>query len=1081
MRRSRVLVLHHRFVRPIASVAPITSHTSMEKSRRRVGVSKGLQYRFVIRKPASLVLLLEYWEAEEKKMENISDLEESYPFDVEAQQSLLLPTHEPESTSRRALKRVILLIRSANLFKLSGENYSTYCSSSDSSASILSPAYTSVGTADGEDNAGSEIVEAARVSLELHEDSLIVESKPQNERTSTIELQCIQMRNIAEMVKRKNLDELHNYGGVRGVADALNTDLTLNFSHIFKEGCNNYTIFLLSLAAVLSLSFGIKEEGVANGWFDGTILFVAIFVLVVFIGIRSYSQARWYQKKFQKQWFSEGRNGKVKVIRSGGPPLVVPSSDLRVGDIVCLQKGYQVPADGIFVDGQALQLNDGLIDNKKPFLFYGSRVIDGDARMIVTSVEMATVLGEMIGKEIESTVKKCEFEVLLHKLRTCMDFFGLLLSILILIVMFLRYSLGKIDDESGYRPDPKGEPTRLKTIIDIIKGIIIESKGTARVLIASLSVSVVGIMEGIPFVISFAVVRRSRKTLAEIASEKDPLACVKVALVTAICTDKFGGLTKHQKEVDKFFVDKEFVGESSMVSPNVLESLCDGIGISLLSSSPNGNDLKELVLISWAEDKFGLRRETLSPQCSIVEYKEGNLPQECSGALLLKTTKNGQERNLHYKGHPRHILSKCSFYYNVEGAIHTIDAEKRRMFEQASDYMLDGQEVIAYAWKSTDGSNDMSIEENDLIFVGMVGLRNINQDYIRNAVSTLKEGGVRTILVSGDCIDVLRTIGNNCGLLTPELDALTGEEFRNLTDGERMQKLDRICIMGSCTLHDKVLLVKCLREKGEVVAMLGQKTNDAPALIEADIGLTLGTWSSEMARDCSEIIIWNGDFTFLVDLIKNGRCICENIRKFIQFQLIITISSSSINFIATIVWGDAPMTAFELFWLNLVVAILGGLALLTEWPKEILMKMSLKSSRQLVTKAMWRNIAIQASYQTATCLTLRLKGRVILGIGAGTIKSMIYSSLFLCQLFNIFIAREVEKKNIFKGLHQNRWFWVACVLFLLCQAAMVAAENVLDSSTRLNWMVWASCIIVGLVSWPLDFAGKWIGSLGFLS
>ncbi|CAA2983070.1 Hypothetical predicted protein [Olea europaea subsp. europaea] len=165
----------------------------------------------------------------------------------------------------------------------------------------------------------------------------------------------------------------------------------------------------------------------------------------------------------------------------------------------------------------------------------------------------------------------------------------------------------------------------------------------------------------------------------------------------------------------------------------------------------------------------------------------------------------------------------------------------------------------------------------------------------------------------------------------------------------------------------------------------------------------------------------------------------------------------------------------------MVVAIPGGLALLSECPKESLMKMPLKSAGQLITKAMWRNIALQASYQTAICLTLHLKGRAILGIGAGPIKSMIYNSLFLCQLFNLFVARELEKKNIFKGLHQNRWFWVACAIFLTCQAAMVAAENVFDISTRLNWMLWASCILIGLISWPLDFAGKWIGSLVFLS
>ncbi|CAA2983071.1 calcium-transporting ATPase 12, plasma membrane-type-like [Olea europaea subsp. europaea] len=340
-------------------------------------------------------------------------------------------------------------------------------------------------------------------------------------------------------------------------------------------------------------------------------------------------------------------------------------------------------------------------------------------------------------------------------------------------------------------------------------------------------------------------------------------------------------------------------------------------------------------------------------------------------------------------------------------------------------------------------------------------------------VSTLDGGGVTTIFTALDRVDVLRTTINNCQLHIPESNALTGDEFRNLTNEERMQKVGTIRILGSCTPQDKVTLLNFLKEKGEVVAVLGLQTNDAPALKEADIGLTMGIRSSEMAKECSDLIIWNADFTFLVNGIKSGRRTYENIRKFIQFQLVNIISSSLVNSIATIFLGDAPMTAMELFWLNLVVALLGGLALLTMPPAENLMKMPpIRTSGRLITNATWRNIAIQVSYQTAICSILLLKGSAVLGISADAIKSMICNSLFLCQLFNKIIAREPEKNNIFERLHQNRWFWVAFVLFLMSQAAMTATENVLGISASLSWKLWALCILIGLVSWPLDFAGK---------
>ncbi|KAL0353303.1 UNVERIFIED_CONTAM: putative calcium-transporting ATPase 13, plasma membrane-type [Sesamum angustifolium] len=397
------------------------------------------------------------------------------------------------------------------------------------------------------------------------------------------------------------------------------------------------------------------------------------------------------------------------------------------------------------------------------------------------------------------------------------------------------------------------------------------------------------------------------------------------------------------------------------------------------------------------------------------------------------------------------------------------------------DMEAQAAKVIAYACKQVTEFDLASVGSNNLIFVAMISLKGTRTEATRGALSTLMEGGVRTILASGDSTAVLRSIGEYCGLLTPDSEdlVLTAEEFRGWTEEEKMDKVEKIRVMGNCLPSDKILLIKCLQEKGQVVALLAQQTIDAPALKQANIGLTYGTWSSEIARECCDISIWDSNcFGFLANVIENGRCLQENIRKFIQLELIITISSSLINFTATVILGDAPITAVQLFWLNLVVAFAGGLAVLTGPPRRTqmtrLQPVESSATARLISKAMWRNIAVQVSYQITIFVTLQYKGHILLGTSVGHVKSLIYNGLFLCQIFNKFIAREPEEKNIFTGLFQynNMWFWVAVAVFLACQAFYDMLATVFGSSPGLSMKLWGVCILVGLVTWVLDWAGK---------
>ncbi|XP_012848399.1 PREDICTED: calcium-transporting ATPase 12, plasma membrane-type-like [Erythranthe guttata] len=631
-----------------------------------------------------------------------------------------------------------------------------------------------------------------------------------------------------------------------------------------------------------------------------------------------------------------------------------------------------------------------------------------------------------------------------------------------------------------------------------MKGFVTGSKSTARVLTTLLSVSLLGVMEGMPLVISIATIIWSRKTLARKATERDYLACIKMASVTTvICADKFGGLTEHdykEVEIDKFYVGEGFVCESSVVASNVLDGLCDGIGTVFLTHEDDycGSELGQMV--SWAEAKLGMKRESVIEQCTLISYCSVNidpLQQLCQVVIMEKSSKG---RTLHCKGPPGYILSLCSHQYDADGRIQEIDEPRRRTLEQAIQQMQSDQEAdqaIAFAYKyvTMDFDHECSapVESKDLIFLGMIRQRETRTDDTKRAITRLKaERGIRTVLATRDDVAVLETIARNCGLLltTPESAgedlsvSITAEEFRKWSDEQKMEKVDKICVMGNCLPSDKILLIELLQKKGHAVALLAQRTTDAPALRKADVGIAFGSWSSELARECSDITIWDigsNPFTFLLNVVVGGIHFQENIRKSIQLQLIVTISSTLINFTAIVFLGDSSITAAQLLWLNLVVA-LAGLVLMLTGPSPAAVT---SSSGKLMTKAMWRNIAIQASYQTAVFVGLQHRGKDMLGTSGGRVKSVIYNGLFLCQMFNKFVAREIERKNFMSGLFEkkNVWFWVGLVGFLMSQIVFAAAEHVIGGTPGLTFQLWGFCFLIGVVSWVLDWIGKTVSDL----
>ncbi|KAK6164607.1 hypothetical protein DH2020_001471 [Rehmannia glutinosa] len=377
--------------------------------------------------------------------------------------------------------------------------------------------------------------------------------------------------------------------------------------------------------------------------------------------------------------------------------------------------------------------------------------------------------------------------------------------------------------------------------------------------------------------------------------------------------------------------------------------------------------------------------------------------------------------------------------------------------------------------KSTTSKN---LSEKNLTLLGIVGMKDPCRPGARKAIQSCRAAGVDIKMITGDNIFTAKAIATECGILDPDEQVADGEviegvEFRNYTPEERMLKIDNIRVMGRSSPLDKLLMVQCLKQKGHVVAVTGDGTNDAPALKEADIGLSMGIQGTEVAKESSDIVILDDDFSSVATVLRWGRCVYNNIQKFIQFQLTVNVAALVINFIAAVSAGDVPLTTVQLLWVNLIMDTLGALALATERPSDDLMhNRPVGRTEPLITNIMWRNLLPQAFYQITILLTLQFRGRSIFNVDEEVKNTLIFNIFVLCQVFNEFNSRNLEKKNVFKGIHKNRLFLGIIVVTIALQIVMVEFLRDFADTVRLSLVQWGICVAIAAVTWPIGWVMK---------
>ncbi|KAL5712489.1 P-type Ca(2+) transporter [Ranunculus cassubicifolius] len=781
---------------------------------------------------------------------------------------------------------------------------------------------------------------------------------------------------------------------------------------------------------------------------------------------RQFAKLSKISNNIQVEVVKDGRRQKISVF------------EIVVEDIVHLNIGDQIPADGLFSDGQSLHVDESSMtgesehvevdSNTHPFLISGTKVVKGYGHMLVTSVGKNTTWGEMMSTINRDSKERTPLQARLDTLTSSIGKIGLAVATFVLIVLLVRYFTSNTEDDQGNKE-------------------------------YNVTIVVVAIPEGLPLAVTLTLAYSMKRMMSDNAMVRKLSACETMGAATTICTDKTGTLTLNQMTVVKFWLGLEDVkdGAESTIATTMLYLFQQGVGLNTtgsvyrrsadaepeLSGSPT-----EKAILSWSVSKMGMQIDEVTHDCTILRVEAFNSVKKRSGVLLRNNKDNST--HVHWKGAAEMILAMCSNYYEIDGRTEYMEDGKRKELQKIiQDMAANSLRCIAFAHKHVkenelifdeEGKVSETLKEDDLTLLGIVGIKDPCRPGVKKAVNACQDAGVKIKMITGDNVFTARAIAIECGILDPDLEdndgmVVEGEEFRNYTEEERMEKVDRICVMARSSPFDKLLMVQCLKKKGHVVAVTGDGTNDAPALKEADIGLSMGIQGTEVAKESSDIVILDDNFASVATVLQWGRCVYNNIQKFIQFQLTVNVAALVINFVAAVSAGEVPLTAVQLLWVNLIMDTLAALALATERPSQELMeKPPIGRTSPLVTNVMWRNLISQSVFQVAILLTMQFSGKEIFNVDEKVRDTIIFNTFVMCQVFNEFNARSLEKRNVFKGIHRNKLFLVIIGFTIVLQVIMVEFLKKFADTERLDWGQWGVCIGIGSLSWPLAWIVKGI-------
>jgi len=861
---------------------------------------------------------------------------------------------------------------------------------------------------------------------------------------------------------------------------------------------NNFVVIMLIVASIISAVLGDYVEAAA---------IMAIVVLNAILGIVQESRAEEALSALQKLAAPEAH-----VIRDGRRQTL-PASQLVPGDIILLEAGNYVPADvrlletmNLKVEEAALtgesvpvqKVNDLVLEegaslgDRKNSAFMSTLVSYGRGVGVVTNTGMTTQIGL-----IASMIQSVESEE--TPLQQRLDQLGKTLGWAALLICGLVFGIGWI---RGYDP--------------------------LEMFIIAVSLAIAAVPEGLPAVVTISLALGMREMVRRNALIRRLASVETLGSATVICSDKTGTLTQNEMTVTHISVDgKDIFISGTGYAP---------YGEFRISGEPI--DIREYPAATTALWVGALNNDALLEHNDDGTYKMIGDPTE--GAIIVaaaKADKEYQELNQDYprvqeipfdsvrkrmttihkvsdphtedfspfktddivkdcyvvavKGAPDVMLEHCQKYQTYDDQQAEMTAEVRERIRTANDQMAGkALRVIAVAYKIVkEIPEELTPEtvENDLVFVGLVGMIDPPRAEVGESLSVAGEAGIRTIMITGDYPQTARAIAESIGLIKSEQEVITGADLSQMSDETLREKVKTVNVFARVSPEHKMRLVDALQSHNEVVAMTGDGVNDAPAIKRSDIGVAMGITGTDVAKETADMVLTDDNYTSIVSAVEQGRVIYSNIRKFVFFLLSSNVAEIMIIFLATLAGLPAPLTAIQLLWLNLVTDGAPALALAMEkGDPDIMERKPRAKDEPIINRIMGIGITVQTFAQTGAVLFafglgllwhLEAGATVVgnplvyllqhdwRGVDVQTAETMAFLTLSFAELFRAYTVRS-ERASLFQiGVFSNRYMQaaVAFSIILLLLVANVPFLQPIFNTHFLNGTEWLVVLSLALI------------------
>ena len=844
---------------------------------------------------------------------------------------------------------------------------------------------------------------------------------------------------------------------------------------LYLEKFEDPVVRVLLVAAVFSLIISIIENEYAE-----TIGIIAAILLATGIGFFFEYDAN---KKFDLL-NAVNEETLVKVIRNG-KIQEIPRKDVVVGDIVVLETGEEIPADGELIEAISLQVNESNLtgepvinktiikadfDEEATYasnrVMRGTTVVDGHGMMKVLQVGDATEIGKVARQSTEQSGEPTPLNIQLTKLAKLIGKIGFTVAAATFIVFVSKdlYQYISANEISGWH--------HYMAIAQIV----------LKYFMMAVTLIVVAVPEGLPMSVTLSLALNMRRMLSTNNLVRKMHACETMGAITVICTDKTGTLTQNLMQVYEpgFYALKE---RGILSDDDISKLVMEGISANstaFLEETDDGGKPKgvgnptEVALLLWLNSQHRNYLE-LREQAGVLDQLTFSTERKFM-ATLVQSPLIGK-KVLYIKGAPEIVLGKCKEVV-LDGK--RIDATEYRstVEEQLLGYQNMAMRTLGFAFKIVDdhAPDDCValVAENDLNFLGVVAISDPIRPDVPAAVAKCQSAGIDVKIVTGDTPGTATEIARQIGLWKPEdteRNRITGTAFADLTDEEALDRVMDLKIMSRARPTDKQRLVQLLQQKGAVVAVTGDGTNDAPALNHAQVGLSMGTGTS-VAKEASDITLLDDSFNSIGTAVMWGRSLYKNIQRFIVFQLTINFVALLIVLLGSFVATALPLTVTQMLWVNLIMDTFAALALASIPPSEDVMNEKPRRSTDfIISKAMRYNI-----FGVGTVFLIVLMGMIYYFTNAESGMTVHRLTIFftffvMLQFWNLFNARVFgTNDSAFKGLTKSYGMELIVIAILGGQILIVQFGGAVFRTEPLDWQTWL--VIIGASSLVL-----WVGEL----